>query len=95
MTEGIKYDGGKLDWSLLPIEPIEDVIEVLMFGATKYAPDNWKHVDDAKRRYYNAAIRHLTALKKGEMIDEESGLHHAAHAACCLLFLIHFYKESE
>ena len=29
--KGIKYDADKLDWSLLPIEPVEDVIKVLMF----------------------------------------------------------------
>jgi hypothetical protein len=28
------------------------------------------------------------ALRKGETYDPESGLHHAAHAAACVLFLI-------
>lgn len=86
--EGIKFDDGKLDWSLLPIEPIEEVIKVLMFGAKKYAPGNWKKVDDHKRRYYNAAIRHLTAWQKGEKFDSETGANHLAHAICCLIFLL-------
>lgn len=91
---GVKYDGGKLDWSLLPVESVEQVLEVLMFGAEKYAPDNWKHVDNAQTRYYNAALRHITAWKKGKKLDPETGKSHIAHATCCLLFLLHF-EESE
>lgn len=85
---GVKYDSDKLDWSLVPNESIEEVIKVLMFGARKYAPDNWKIVSDYKRRYYNAAQRHITAWKKGELVDSETGITHLAHATCCLLFLI-------
>lgn len=85
---GIKFDSGKLDWSLLPIEPIEDVIKVLMFGAKKYAPNNWKHIDDHERRYYNAAMRHLTLWMKGEKNDSETGISHIAHSICCLVFLL-------
>ncbi len=86
-SKGRKDDSGKLDWSLLPIEPIENIIRVLMKGAEKYAPDNWKFVLGAARRYYNAAMRHLVAFQKGERIDPEWNLPHLAHAACCLLFL--------
>ena len=86
--EGVKYDQEKLDWSLLPIEPIEEVVKVLMFGAKKYAPDNWKKVPDAERRYYNAAMRHLTSWQKGEKLDSETGLSHLAHALCCITFLL-------
>ena len=92
-TLGMKFDDDKLDWSLLPLEPIEEVIKVLMFGAKKYAPDNWKHVDNADTRYYNAAMRHITSGKKGEMYDPETGKFHTAHAICCLLFKL--YKEIE
>lgn len=85
--QGRKDDAGKLDWTLLPIEPTEDVIRVLAFGAAKYARDNWRLVPDAKNRYTAAAIRHIVAHQKGEQNDPESGLPHLAHAACCLLFL--------
>ena len=86
--QGVKYDDEKLDWSLVPIEAMEDVIRVLMFGAKKYAPDNWKKVPDAQRRYYKAAMRHLTAWQRGETLDSETNESHLAHAACCLLFLL-------
>ena len=87
IIKGRKFDDGKLDWSLLPLEPIEDVVDVLTFGAKKYDRDNWQQVPDARNRYYAAAMRHLTAWFKGEETDPESGKPHLAHAQCCLIFL--------
>lgn len=84
--DGVKYDGGKLRFDLVPQEPYEDVVKVLMFGAGKYEPDNWQRVPMAKLRYIAAAFRHLWARLCGEVIDKESGLPHTAHAICCLLF---------
>ena len=55
-----------------------------------YGPDNWRRVTDAKNRYFAAMVRHITAWWGGEKFDPESGLHHLAHAGCCLLFLMWF-----
>ena len=85
--EGRKFDGGKLEYGLLPPKALEATVEILTFGAQKYARDNWKHVDDAKRRYFDALQRHVWAWKQGEQLDPESGKHHLAHAMCCLMFL--------
>ena len=62
---GIKRDDDKIKWSLLPLKPVEEIVKVLMFGAKKYEPDNWKHVEPHER-YWDAAIRHLAAWKEGE-----------------------------
>ena len=86
-TVGRKFDGGKLEFGLLPPHALEVVVEVLTFGAQKYERDNWQHVPDAKRRYFDALQRHVWAWKKGEQIDPESGIHHLGHAMCCLMFL--------
>ena len=86
-TGGRKFDGNKLEYGLLPPKALEAVVDVLTFGAQKYARDNWKHVDDAKRRYFDALQRHLWAWKMGEKLDPESGKPHLAHAMCCLMFL--------
>jgi hypothetical protein len=51
---GVKHDGGKLDWSLLPVEAIEDVVRVLMHGEQKYSRDNWRRVPDGYNRYLSA-----------------------------------------
>ena len=93
MSEGKKFDQGKLRFSLLPFQSVEDVVQVLEYGAKKYAPDNWRKVSEPRQRYFDAALRHLWAWKKGERLDPESGLSHLAHAACSLLFLLHFDQE--
>ena len=85
---GIKFDDEKLRYSLLPPGTVKQVAEVLEFGARKYAPDNWKHVPNARARYYDAAHRHIEAWWSGEIRDQETGKHHLAHAVCCLLFLM-------
>jgi hypothetical protein len=86
-TKGRKFDGGKLEFGLLPPVALEAVVEVLTFGAQKYERDNWQHVDDAKRRYFDAVQRHMWAWKRGEILDPESGKPHLAHAMCGLMFL--------
>ena len=86
-TGGRKFDGGKLQYGLLPPLALKATVEILTFGAEKYEPDNWKHVPDSKRRYFDAMQRHLWAWKEGEQNDSESGKNHLAHALCCLMFL--------
>ena len=56
-AEGAKYDAGKLRWSLIPLGVMDDYLKVLEFGAAKYAENNWQHVPDANRRYYDALMR--------------------------------------
>lgn len=90
MGEGRKHDAGKLEWHLVPWEGVEDTVRVLMEGAKKYEPDNWKKVPDAEKRYKDAAMRHLTAYMKGEKIDPEWGISHLSHCMCNLLFLSWF-----
>lgn len=91
---GLKYDTGKIRYDLYPIDAYEGCTKVLTFGAAKYAPNNWRLVDDAQNRYYSALIRHLNAQKnhvdnggKGLALDDETGLPHLDHAQCCLVFL--------
>jgi hypothetical protein len=86
--DGVKDDDGKARWSLLPYEQLEEVVKVLGFGADKYGDDNWKKVKQGGRRYMDAAMRHIAAMQNGKVKDPESGLSHAAHAVCCLLFVM-------
>jgi|ETNmetMinimDraft_22_1059887.scaffolds.fasta_scaffold42393_3 hypothetical protein len=90
-SEGIKYDGGKPEYGLLPSYALEEVVKVLTFGANKYDRDNWRKLDNLKNRYFDASQRHAWAIKRGEIQDPESGYHHIAHSIACLLF----YLESE
>lgn len=84
---GRKYDTAKPAMDLMPPLMEVEVAKVLTFGAQKYDAENWRHVPDLHTRYRSAAKRHINALKQGQMVDEESGLHHAAHAICCLMFI--------
>jgi len=86
-TGGRKFDGGKLEYGLLPPHSLREVVEVLTFGAQKYEPGNWIKVPESKRRYFDAAQRHIWAWKEGEQNDPETGKNHLSHAICCLMFL--------
>lgn len=90
-TTGIKYDSSKPDYSLVPPNALDDVVKVLTYGAQKYDRNNWKFLENLDNRYFAAAQRHLWALQRGETTDEETGIHHAAHAICCMMFLLEFY----
>ena len=99
-TGGRKFDGGKLEYGLLPPHALEETVKVLTFGAQKYERGNWQRVPDAKRRYFDAMERHIWAWKKGEKLDPETGINHLAHAMCCLMFLyehdiIDFFNNGE
>ena len=93
---GTKDDGGKTLWRYMPWKSLRHVADVLAYGAKKYAPDNWKKVEDGKMRYFDAAMRHLTDWKEDGPFDngpKGSGLRHLAHAACCCLFALWFEDQ--
>ena len=96
-----KRDAGKRQWTLL-LDRIEgcgnalaDVVDVLTFGAQKYAAFSWRKVPDARRRYEDALHRHLDAIRDGQVLDPESGLPHWAHVGCNALFLAELDKSKE
>lgn len=91
---GVKYDNDKPMWDLLPEEAEAAIVDVLTYGAKKYDADNWRKVPDLTRRYYAALRRHLHAYRLGEKVDPESGHHHLAHAACCLMFMLQYEIEN-
>lgn len=88
--EGVKHDEGKLDLTLIPPALLEETARVLMHGAAKYDRHNWTKVPDAEHRYAAALLRHVLAWQRGEILDPETGLHHLAHAACSIAFLLAF-----
>ena len=88
--KGLRYNEGKLRWSLLPLEPIMEVIKVLEFGAKKYAKDNWKKFtkQETDENCYDSMMRHIQAWRGGETHDVETGLPHMAHVMCNALFIL-------
>ena len=84
---GVKHDGAKPRMDLLDPYAVEQLAEVLTFGAKKYAAHNWRE-GLHKSRLIAAALRHLFAYLGGQDKDPETGLSHAAHAMCCCMFLL-------
>lgn len=82
-----KADADKLDLTLVPLQIIEDIAEVRMYGNKKYGdPDNWKTVD--KERYVKALLRHTLAyLRDRKSDDKESRIRHYKHMACNMAFI--------
>lgn len=73
-------------WDLIPFEPLENLVEILTYGAEKYEPNNWQKVDPL--RYFDALIRHLIEdFIRGENNDQESKKGHAKHMHCNAMFL--------
>ena len=95
MEDGLKFDNNKLRWDLLPIEEIEECVKILTYGAGKYAPNNWRKVEDPIERYYAALMRHLVEWRKCNKIDEESGYNHLSHVLCNIVFLMWFDRRNK
>lgn len=83
---GAKLDAGKPmagvleDFSLA----LMAVAEIGTFGVNKYSRGSWQSVPNGIERYTDAAWRHL--LKEPtELLDDDSGLMHAAHMAWNIL----------
>ena len=67
---------------------IDEMAKVLTFGAKKHSANSWQDLENGEERYRAALLRHVFAIQRGELYDEESGLLHAAHAETCAAFLI-------
>ena len=78
LATGVKYDDNKPEYSLLPPVALLEMTKNLTFGAQKYCRENWRKVPDAKRRYFDAAFRHMQLWHMGETDDPENNLHHLA-----------------
>ena len=87
MTQGVKHDGGKARYELLPPELLQGVSEILTFGAAKYSDRNWEN-GMKWSRVFGALMRHMWAWWAGEKSDPETGKSHLWHAGCCIAFLI-------
>jgi len=91
-AKGFKADAGKPEFRLVPQVALLEVAKVMTFGAKKYAPDNWRKVENAHSRYIDAALRHINAHLIGQHKDPESDLSHLAHAVCSLMMAMEMQK---
>lgn len=73
----------------IPWEALAELGRVFAFGETKYKDYNFRR-GYAWSLSYDALQRHLWAFWNREDNDQESGLHHAAHACWHCLVLCFF-----
>lgn len=92
--EAVRHNQDKLRVDLIPVEFIEEVAKVFTFGAKKYSPNNWKgFTKEQQDEILGSLLRHILEYQKGNKLDSESGLHHLAHAACNISFILYFESE--
>lgn len=88
---GLRYDAGKLRYDLVNADAHKGMVDILTFGANKYAERNWE-----KGMKWSKVIgslkRHLAAIEACEDYDPESGRLHADHVACNAHFLSAYYR---
>lgn len=90
--EGVKYDGDKLRFDLIPVRSLEKVARVYTIGAKKYDDNNWRK-GLKWGRVFAAMMRHAWAWMRGESHDPVDGQHHLASVAWCALTLME-YEET-
>lgn len=80
MTEekALRYNEGKVDWTLLDFKSCEPLAQAMMYGSNKYARLNWQKPCDDPRQHLQSAMRHLIAVLEGEQYDE-SLVRHTGH----------------
>ena len=91
---GKKDDSSKPRYDRLSFQALGEFNRVHEFGDSKYEEGNWRLGLDVTR-LANAAIRHLTKLLDGQVVDEETGINHAAHAGVNCEMLVHYYIHAE
>jgi hypothetical protein len=90
MSRGIKFNSGKPRMSLIPFAPLREFAKVLTYGEIQYETHNWKKGIPFSE-LIDATERHIGKFKDGVNLDDESGLHHLAHAmfglVCTMWFM--------
>ena len=92
-----RFNEGKIDLSLLPTEALRQEAKVWMQGEQKYGRDNWKSLwgEDTVSLCVACALRHTLSILDGELVDQESGLPHAAHVRCNMAMILEYMKNQK
>lgn len=84
------YAAGKPRWSLLSYDVLSDVVTALEEGAERSGARDYlvrPPSEAPEELWFDAAMRHLTAWRRGEAIDPTSNVPHLARAIANLLIL--------
>ena len=89
---GLKFDQGKLDYSVMPLSFVKPLVPVFKFGEDTYGYENWKKdFDNENRRFISAIKRHLEEIEEHGPLainEKDGGVYHAAQIAWNALRLL-------
>jgi len=84
--QAMRANNGKAQYSMLDLGCLKPCVEVLEYGANKYARNNWKKGMPISS-ILDSLMRHISDLQTGKSVDDESGLSIIGHIQCNALFL--------
>lgn len=87
-----RYNSGKLQWTQIDFNSLEELVKVLEYGAKKYGKDNWKKGLPITE-IAESLLRHLFAFLDGEDNDKESGESHIGHIMANAMFMNYVHKN--
>jgi hypothetical protein len=87
-----RFDEGKNRHDLLPPWALDQIALVYTYGTIKYDDDNWWKGMQWKK-IIGPLLRHVWKWVRGETLDDESGLHHLAHAAWQCFCLMEYERN--
>lgn len=96
MSEGKKFDQGKLPWYLCPLSFVAPLVPIFAVGKDRYEYENWKKdfstpdmTED--QRFLSAIKRHTQEVEEGGALainEQDGGVYHAAQIAWNALRLL-------
>ena len=90
--QALRYNQGKVEWSLVDYKSLEPMVRVLEYGCKKYSRGNWRKGMPVTQ-IIESMLRHTYKLLEGELVDPESGVEHVGHIQCNAMFLAYVLNE--
>lgn len=88
-----RFSEGKIRYDLVAPWALEQIARVYTYGTIKYDDDNWWKGLKWKKDVFGCILRHVWKWFRGEINDDESGLHHLAHAAWNCMALMEYERN--
>jgi len=88
-----RFSKGKIRYDLMAPWALDQIAQVYTYGTIKYDDDNWWKGLRWKKEVFGCILRHIWKWFRGEKYDDESGLHHLAHAAWNCMALMEYERN--
>lgn len=89
-----RFSAGKIRHDLIAPWALNELAKVYTYGTQKYDDDNWWKGLKWKRDVFGCITRHIWKWMRGEKYDDESGVHHLAHAAWNCFALMSYERHN-